>query len=367
MQPTGVEIEQLQRALLQAYHYDDFRTMLRLGLEVDLEQIVPLIDRNFTQIVYSTVRWAAAQEGGFLRLAQAALAATPTNPELQAFAARYANSVFDALPLPPAGGIMAPPPAPVALPFETVTIPAGAFLMGSAPGPGIPPCETPQFEFALGAYRIGKYPVTNAEYQEFVRATGRLAGPELEWDGQKVPPARRRQPVSGVTWFEALAYCAWLSEKSGCRCTLPTEAQWEKAARGTDGRRYPWGDGWEAGRCNQGGADTAAVDAFPPQSPFGCCDLVGNVRQWTAGLWGEHLQAPDEEYRYPWTQASAPASTELANAELAAASDIIRRVWRGGSYADPKEQLRCAFRGALTPTRTGAPQLRMGLRVVAAL
>ena len=60
MQPTGVEIEQLQRALLQAYHYDDFRTMLRLGLEVDLEQIVPLIDRNFTQIVYSTVRWAAS-------------------------------------------------------------------------------------------------------------------------------------------------------------------------------------------------------------------------------------------------------------------------------------------------------------------
>ena len=69
MQPTGAEIEQLQRALLQAYNFDDFRTMLRIGMDVDLEQIVPLIDRNFTQIVYSTVRWAAAQEGGFLRLA----------------------------------------------------------------------------------------------------------------------------------------------------------------------------------------------------------------------------------------------------------------------------------------------------------
>lgn len=363
MQPTGAEIEQLQHALLQAFNFDDFRTMLRTGLEVDLEQIVPLIDRNFTQIVYSTVRWAAAQAGGFLRLANAALAANPTNPELQAFAARYAGSTLDVLPLPLAGGIPASPPAPApaALPFETVTIQAGPFLMGTAPGLGIPAYETPQFELALGAYRIGKYPVTNAEYQEFVRATGRLAGPELAWDGQKVPSALRRRPVSGVTWYEALAYCAWLSEKSGCLCTLPTEAQWERAARGTDGRRYPWGDGWEAGRCNQGGADTAAVDAYAPQSPSGCCDLVGNVRQWTASPWGERLQAPDEEYRYPWQQ-----DTALANAELAAAGDIIRRVWRGGSYADSKEQLRCAFRGALIPTRAGAPQLRMGLRVVAA-
>lgn len=362
MQPTGAEIEQLQRALLQAYHFDDFRTMLRTGLDVDLEQVVPLIDRNFTQIVYGTVRWAAAQEGGFLRLGNAALAANQTNPDLQAFVARYANTTFDVLPLPSSGGIQAPPPAPIALPFETVTILAGPFLMGSKPGPGIPVGETPQFELVLEGYRIGKYPVTNAEYQEFLRGTGRLAGPELEWDGQKLPAALRRQPVSGVTWYEALDYCAWLTEKTGCLCTLPTEAQWEKAARGRGGCRYPWGEEWEAGRCNQGSADTAAVDAFGPQSPCGCCDLVGNVRQWTASAWGEHLQVPDEEFRYPWQQDAATAP-----AELAVAGELIRRVWRGGSYADPKEQLRCAFRGALIPTRTGAPQLRMGLRVVAAL
>lgn len=362
MQPTGAEIEQLQRALLEAYHFDDFRTMLRIGLDVDLEQIVPLIDRNFTQIVYSSVRWAAAQEGGFLRLANAALAGNPTNPGLQAFVARYANSTFDVLPQGPTPGLQTLPPTPIALPFETVVIPPGPFFMGSVPGPGVPTCETPQFELVLAAYRIGKYPVTNAEYQEFLRDTGRLAGPELEWDGQKVPAALRRRPVSGVTWFEALAYCAWLTEKTGCLCTLPTEAQWEKAARGTDGRRYPWGEVWEAGRCNQGGTDTAAVDGFSPQSPYDCCDLVGNVRQWTASPWGEHLQAPDEECRYPWQQDPAPTA-----AEMAAAGDLIRRVWRGGSYADPKEQLRCAFRGALIPTRTGAPQLRMGLRIVAAL
>jgi formylglycine-generating enzyme required for sulfatase activity len=83
--------------------------------------------------------------------------------------------------------------------------------------------------------------------------------------------------------------------------------------------------------------------------------MVGNVRQWTASLWGERLQAPDEAYRYPWRADAAPAE----------ASDIVRRVWRGGSYADPQAQLRCAFRGALFPTRAGAPHLRMGLRVVA--
>ncbi len=188
----------------------------------------------------------------------------------------------------------------------------------------------------------------------------------MEWDGQKVPAAHRRRPVSGVTWYEALAYCAWLTEKTGCLCSLPTEAQWEKAARGTDGRRYPWGEEWEDGRCNQGAGDTAAVDAFGPQSPYGCCDLVGNVRQWVASPWGERLQAPDEEYRYPWQQDPVLTNTARGNAELASASEIIRRMWRGGSYADAKEQLRCAFRGALIPTRTGAPQLRMGLRVAAA-
>ena len=362
MQPTGAEIEQLQRALLQAYTFADFRTMLRTGMDVDLEQIVPLIDRNFTQIVYSTVRWAAAQEGGFLRLAAAALAANATNPDLQQFTARYAGITFDVLPLLPAGGTQTPPPSPATLPFETVAIPAGPFLMGSAPGAGIPAYETPQFELVLGAYRIGKYPVTNAEYREFVRATGGLVRPELGWDGQTVPAVLHRRPVSGVTWYEALAYCRWLSETTGCLCTLPTEAQWEKAARGTDGRQYPWGEAWAAGRCNQGAGDTAAVDAFPPQSPYGCCDMVGNVRQWAASAWGERLQAPDDEFRYPWQQ-----DTELTSAELAKASDIVRRVWRGGSYADPKELLRCSLRGALFPTRAGAPQLRMGLRVVAAL
>jgi formylglycine-generating enzyme required for sulfatase activity len=359
MQPTGEQIEQLQRALLDAYSFDGLRTMVRIGLDTELEHIVPLLDRNLTQIVYATVRWAAAQEGGFARLAQTALAANPGNPPLQAFVAQYGARSFDVLPLPPAGGTQngeeKAAAVSISLPFEHVTIPAGPFLMGSPAGAGVPLYETPQFELVLPAYRIGKYPVTNAEYAAFVRATQRLVGPELGWDGQTVPRGKRGQPVSGVTWYEAMAYCQWLSEQAGCRCSLPTEAQWEKAARGSDGRLYPWGNSWEAGRSNHGSSAMADVAAYPAQSPYGCCDMVGNVRQWTASLWGERLQAPDEAYRYPWRADAAPAD----------ASDIVRRVWRGGSYADPQAQLRCAFRGALFPTRAGGPHLRMGLRVVA--
>lgn len=181
MQPTGAEIEQLQHALLQAYHFDDFRTMLRTGLDVDLEQVVPLIDRNFTQIVYGTVRWAAAQEGGFLRLGNAALAANQTNPDLQAFVARYANTTFDVLPLPSSGGIQAPPPAPIALPFETVTILAGPFLMGSKPGPGIPVGETPQFELVLEGTVSGstrsRTPSTRSS------CAARAVWPDQSWSG----------------------------------------------------------------------------------------------------------------------------------------------------------------------------------------
>jgi formylglycine-generating enzyme required for sulfatase activity len=357
MQPTGEQIEDLQRALLYAYNFDGLRTMVRIGLDAELEHVVPLLDRNLAQIVYATIRWAAAQEGGFVRLAQAALASNPENPELRAFATRYSGCTFDVLPLPGAGETQPPAARRAPLPFETVTIPAGPFLMGSTAAKGIPLCETPQFELSLPAYRIGKYPVTNAQYHEFVRAGSRFAGPELGWDGQNVPAGKRAQPVSGVTWYEAVAYCQWLRELTGCRCSLPTEAQWEKAARGTDGRTYPWGDDWEEGRSNHGGDGPAAAGIFPPQSPYGCCDMVGNVRQWASSLWGERLQAPDEAYRYPWREDATPAE----------ASDVMRRVWRGGSFADPKEQLRCAFRGALFPTRAGAPNLRMGFRVVAEL
>jgi formylglycine-generating enzyme required for sulfatase activity len=172
--------------------------------------------------------------------------------------------------------------------------------------------------------------------------------------GQRAPFALRNHPVTGVTWYDAEEFCRWLSAQTGRTFTLPTEAQWEKAARGADGRRYPWGPDWLPGRSNQGAAGPAPVDAYPPQSPFGCCDLVGNVRQWTRSLWGERPWTPEPAYRYPWPADAPPPAT----------SDIVRRIWRGGSYADAPELQRCSYRGNSLPKRIGAPGERMGLRVM---
>jgi len=356
MPPTGEQIQRLQNALLAGYTFDDLRQMVRIGLDAELEHIVPTQDRTLIQIVYALIRWAAAQDGGFVRLAQVALVSNSSNPHLQMWVADYAALDFAVLPLP--GAITDQPDAPRApLPFATVAVAAGPFRMGSVPAAGIPPYETPQFELVLASFRIGKYLVTNEHYAAYVRATRQLVGPDLEWDGQTVPAAKRTHPVAGVTWYEAVAYCQWLSAQTGIRCLLPTEAQWEKATRGTDARLYPWGDAWEEGRSHHGGTGTAPVDGRADQSPYGCCDMVGHVRQWTRSLWGERLQAPDEAYRYPWATDATPAD----------ASDIVRRVWRGASYADAKAHLRCAARGALFPSRSGPPGLRMGFRVVVEL
>lgn len=243
------------------------------------------------------------------------------------------------------------------LPFEpeTILIPAGLFLMGSPAGPDVPEYETPQHEVDLPTYGIGKFPVTNAEYEAFARATGRVVAPELGWMGQMLPPEKRNHPVAGVNWNEALAYCVWLSHETGRNYGLPNEAQWEKAACGDNGRCYPWGDSWENGRCNYGGQDIAAVDAFPAQNSYGCYDMLGNVREWTCSLWGERLRQPEKRFQYPWQD---DERNDLN------ANDQIRRVWRGAAYADGQHQLRCAARGALLPNSVGAPRKRMGFRVV---
>ena len=94
---------------------------------------------------------------------------------------------------------------------KTIYLAEGPFWMGNAPGAGILNYETPAHEVILPAYRIGKYPLTNAQYEEFIRQTGRLVQPSMGWDGQRVPKDRENHPVTGVTWYEALAYCQWLS------------------------------------------------------------------------------------------------------------------------------------------------------------
>jgi len=238
---------------------------------------------------------------------------------------------------------------------ETILIPEGPFFMGSLNAGDAPVYESPQHTVTLPAYRIGKYPVTNSQYEEFVREKQVPVLPVTGWDGQRVPPGHENHPVTGVTCYEALAYCQWLSERTGRSYSLPNEAQWEKACRGGDGSLYPWGNNFEAGRSNHGCEAIAAVDRFPAQNEFGCFDMVGNVRQWTCSLWGEKRSQPDARYLYPWKDDQRNSLS---------ANRQIRRVVRGSSMRDAVAALRCSWRSGQLPDDPGLPGLWHGFRVV---
>ncbi len=206
-----------------------------------------------------------------------------------------------------------------------VAIPAGSFIAGSDRGEreaayrldaaayghdrtrsgrwyeGEPPRQT----LETSAFAITVTPITNAQYASFVTATGRpvpavdaetWAGYGLihpfertrrhAWNDGRPPDGRADHPVVLVSHEDARAYAVWLSSETGERWRLPTEIEWEKAARGTDGRRFPWGDPFDPSRLNshdQGPFDTVAVGSYPEgASPFGMLDASGQVFEWTA-------------------------------------------------------------------------------------
>ncbi|HEX9926761.1 MAG TPA: SUMF1/EgtB/PvdO family nonheme iron enzyme, partial [Anaerolineae bacterium] len=221
---------------------------------------------------------------------------------------------------------------------QLVRVPAGSFLMGSteeqmkqaiAKGldEDLAKAEQPQHAVELPDYFIGKYPVTHAEYQVFVRETGHQ--PPRHWDGETYPDEKGDHPVVNVSWSDAVAYCQWLSEKTGKLYRLPTEAEWEKAARGADGRLYPWGHAWDPARLNsgEGGAgDTTPVGQYSPEgdSFYGAADMAGNVWEWTLSLFKS----------YPYD--SGDGREELEEHGL--------RVLRGGSFNNNLNYARCAAR-----------------------
>lgn len=164
--------------------------------------------------------------------------------------------------------------------LELVHIPAGEFLMGSDPSADhfAQPDELPQHHVFVSEFFIGKYPVTNAQYAVFAEAQG------VPFD---VPAGRANHPVVRVSWEEAVSFCDWASQVSGQQVRLPREAEWEKAARGADGRLYPWGNIWNPLALNtaeQGPSDVTPVDMHSPagDSPYGVADMAGNVWEWLA-------------------------------------------------------------------------------------
>jgi len=247
-----------------------------------------------------------------------------------------------------------------------VTIPGGPFLMGSTDTDGMAlSWEKPQHEVTLPAFRIARYPVTNAQFQAFVAAGGygitelwREAARAGWWsDGRfkgryddeprdrsmdyGVPFNLPNHPVVGVSWYEALAFCRWVTEAWRAEgriaddevVRLPSEAEWEKAARGSDGRRYPWGDEADPKRVNYdetGIGTSSAVGMFPNgASPYGCLDMAGNVWEWTWSLYRGYPYRADDGREDP----ASPDS----------------RVLRGGAFFNSEDSVRCAVRNYYIP------------------
>lgn len=200
-----------------------------------------------------------------------------------------------------------------------VWIPAGNFLMGSdkIKDPKANDNELPQHSITLPGYWIGRFPVTVAQWKVFAKESGYKLDKRSLQDPDDYP-------VRWVSWDNALAYCKWLSEKSGLPVTLPSEAEWEKAARGTDGRIYPWGNEFDKDKCNtaeSGIENTTPVGKYSPagDSPYGCADMAGNVSEWTRS----------KPRNYPYNAEDGRENLESTDYRLV----------RGGSFYLPNERV----------------------------
>lgn len=243
---------------------------------------------------------------------------------------------------------------PVDLLPELALVPSGDFVMGSEDADD----ERPAHRVHLDAFMIAVQPVTNGEYERFVHETGHRApaiyelpivvtagGGERErqfrangqpyvWPDSDAPTGRLDHPVTLVRWEDAIAYCAWLSGATGRIARLPTEAEWEKAARGgLDGKRYPWGDSLSRDMANfladpslKTGHGTTRCRSYPPNG-YGLFDMAGNVWEWV----------------YDWHNAAYYATSPLHAPQGPREGTL--RVVRGGSWlASDTRMLSCSHR-----------------------
>lgn len=224
---------------------------------------------------------------------------------------------------------------------------AGTFTFGSDTSPN----SAPPHAVTVEAFRIGVYPVVNGDYGLFVRETDRL------WrspDG--FAEDRRNAPATDLTWRDALAYCEWLTKRWRAEgriavdevVRLPTEPEWERAARGDQPDLgsgtiiYPWGSQWRDDAANSeeaGFNNSCAVGLFPKgRSLYGCYDMAGQIWEWATTLWGDDMATP--HFAYPYLDDGREALD---------AGPSIRRVLRGGCFSSGKLKACCTYRGSLEP------------------
>ncbi|HEX8474437.1 MAG TPA: SUMF1/EgtB/PvdO family nonheme iron enzyme [Pyrinomonadaceae bacterium] len=221
-----------------------------------------------------------------------------------------------------------PPAAPavVLAPAGEIPVPGGEVTLGGE--------ETgqPIRRELVAPFAIAATEVINEHYREFVKETKHRA--PAHWNGEEFPPGTANEPVRDVSWQDAVDYCEWLSSKIGATVRLPTEAEWELAARGAERLKYPWGNEWNprAVASQESKGRITSVKSYPEgKSPFGAYDMAGNVWEWTAD------EALDE------------------NSQPKVVNGVAHRVIKGGSADEPREFI-TAFsrytRAADKPSRT---------------
>lgn len=214
-----------------------------------------------------------------------------------------------------------------------VSVPGGEFSMGLDASDGGDEYERPAHTVTVKPFLMDMYEVTNEDYEKFVKATSHRA--PSSWKKGSFSSGAAHKPVTGVTWDDANDYARWKGKR------LPTEEEWEIAARGTDGRRYPWGKEWQPGMANANGAATGLSDvgAFKGSSPYGAYDMVGNAWEWTASP----LAA------YP----GAHLPQQTMSGEL--------KIIRGGTFQSTKDQATVTYRGSW-PARGASDYGNTGFR-----
>ncbi len=240
--------------------------------------------------------------------------------------------------------------------LDMVLIPRSHFIMGSIPeiDKSAYEEETPIHIVYLTDYYISRTPITNAAYAAFIEATCH-SSPQ-GWRDNKFLPDKDEHPVVNVSWHDAYEYCQWLSQTSGRVFRLPTEAEWEKAARGTNAFLFPWGYKWETERCNTQEANlrsSSPVGSFQGDvSPYGVLDLAGNVFEWTVTLWLKET-VNQVSFRYPYVHDDG-REQQIDN-------EKVFRLVRGGSFLRPQRYARCASRVKYIST---TQMVDLGFRIV---